>query len=148
MSNKNEIILESPPSQPGDDFWLEQGQKMVENSLENVKEGAKAIIKGLGLLKSVYLAILGFSGFIPAGIPFYHKFLYLLPLIIWLAALYLSLGVLLTRRCEINIFSPEEIRENYKEMLISKQKSLLGSYWALTGGLIVVILLMIFRVVS
>ena len=148
MSNKNDIILESPPSQSGDDFWLAQGQKMVEKSLDNVKEGAKALIQGLGLLKSIYLAILGFSGFMPAGEPFFIKSVYLLPLIIWLFALYLGLGVLLTERSEINLFSPEEIREDYNKTLLYKQKKLMNSYWALSGGLILVILLMIFRVGS
>ncbi len=146
MSNKNDIILESRPSQPGDDFWLAQGQKMVENSLDNVKEGAKAIIQGLGLLKSIYLAILGFSGFMPSGGPFIIKSVYLLPLIIWLFALYLSLGVLLTKRGEINLFSPEEIREDYNKTLLYKQQKLKNSFRALSGGLILVILLMIFRV--
>ena len=147
MSNKNEI-LQSPPSQPGDDFWLEQGQKLVENSLDNVKEGAKAIIQGLGLLKSVYLAILGFSGFIPAGEPFHIKSLYLLPLVLWLFALYLSLSVLLTKRSEIHLFSPEEIREDYNNTLLYKQKNLMNSFRALSVGLILVILLMIFRIGS
>ncbi|MBN1349381.1 hypothetical protein JXJ21_08225 [candidate division KSB1 bacterium] len=146
MSDKNEIILESPPSQPGDDFWLEQGQKMVEKSPENVKEAAKAIIQGLGLLQSIYLAILGFSGFMPPGEPFYIKAVFLLPLVLWLFALYLSLGVLLTEATKINLFSPEEIREDFNKTLLAKQKELMNSYWALSAGLFVVILLIIFRI--
>jgi hypothetical protein len=32
MAKKKEIIYDSAPSQPDDDFWLEQGRKMLGES--------------------------------------------------------------------------------------------------------------------
>ncbi len=73
MADTNDMIFDSAPSNPDDDFWLEQGKKMVQDSITAVREAAKALITGLGLMQSVYLGILGFAGFIPKSLPLTQK---------------------------------------------------------------------------
>jgi hypothetical protein len=145
MPNENEKIYDSPPSEPDDDFWLEQGKQMIEGSFEAVQEAAKALMTGLGLLQSIYLGILGFADYIPKTLSLPVKTIFLLPLVLWLLALHSCLQVMMTKRLDINLFSPDDIRSNYNQVLRDKQKHLKSGFWELTIGLIVAFLLLFFR---
>lgn len=145
MPENKEIIYESAESEPDDEFWLEQGKKMREESLCAVREAAKALITGLGLLKGIYLGILGFADYVPKEIPLSYKSLFIIPLFFWLIALYHSLEVMMTKRLDINLLSPDDIRQKSEKMLLEKHSSLQCSYWTLTIGVLIAILLLIFR---
>ena len=49
MADAHDIIFDSAPSNPDDDFWLEHGKKMVGDAITAVREAAKALLTGLGL---------------------------------------------------------------------------------------------------
>lgn len=74
MADANEHIFDSAPPSPDDNFWLEQGKKMVEDTIPAVREAAKALLTGLGLIQSLYLGLLGFADFIPKTFPLMLKF--------------------------------------------------------------------------
>jgi len=145
MASKKEIILDSAPSQPDDDFWLKQGRKMFEGSIDAVREAAKALMAGLELLLAVYFGILGFADFIPEEMPLVKKSLFLLPLLLWLIALYDTLRVMMTQRLDINLRSPDDVRKKSESALLEKQRNLQGAFWMLAIGLVVALLLLIFR---
>ena len=145
MPNENEKIYDSPPSEPDDDFWLEQGKKMIEGSFGAVQEATKSLMTGLGLLQSIYLGILGFADYIPKTLSLPVKTIFLLPLLFWLLALYSCLQVMMTKRLDITLFSPDDIRSNYNRVLRDKQKNLKSGFWELTIGLVVAFLLLFFR---
>jgi len=140
-----EKIYDSAPLQPYDNFWLEQGKKMIEGSLDAIWEAAKALITGLELLQAVYLGILGFSNFIPEKLPLPHKSLFIVPLLVWLIALYFSLEVMMTKRREINPYAPEEIAQKAEEILQEKQRQLQIAFWLLAVGLMLAMLLFALR---
>ena len=135
MKDKKEIIYDSADPDPNDEFWLEQGKKMVEGSLSALQDAAKSLITGLGLLKAFYIGILGFAEYIPKNMPIMYKSLFLIPLLFWLAALYSCLQVMMTRRLDIILCSPDDIRKKFTEVLLEKQSSLKWAYWLLTIGI-------------
>ena len=145
MAAKKEVIYDSPPSQPDDDFWLDQGRKMLDASLGAVRDAAKSLMTGLGLLKGIYLGILAFADFIPKSLPLLLKGLFILPLLCWLTALYCSLQVMMTQRLDLHLHSPEEIRQKSAAVLVDKQRHLQYAFRALSLGLIVAFLLLAFR---
>ncbi len=145
MTDNNEIIFDSPPSEPDDDFWLEQGRKLVEDSIPAVQDAAKSLMTGLGLLKGVYLAIIGFADFIPKAFPMTQKYLFILPLIFWLAGLFLSIRVMMTRRMSIFMHSPSDIREKIGQIIEDKQKKLQWAFWMTAIGVIAALWLLVFR---
>jgi len=140
-----EKIYDSAPLQPYDNFWLEQGKKMIDGSLDAIWEAAKSMITGLELLQAVYLGILGFSNFIPETLPLSHKSLFIVPLLVWLIALYFSLEVMMTKRREINPYAPEAIAQKAEEILQEKQRQLQIAFWLLAVGLTLAMLLFALR---
>ena len=131
-----EPILESGPSDPLDDFWLEQGRKMVQGSLPAQRAAAKALMTAIGLMNTVYLGILGFAELIPATTATYLKVLYVLPILLWLCALALCLAVMLTERIELNLHAPAEIRDTDQAILNRKQEQLKCAFLILTVALL------------
>ncbi|NIR49277.1 hypothetical protein GWO43_12335 [candidate division KSB1 bacterium] len=105
-------IHDSPAPEPDDNFWLEQGKKMMEESLSVVRKAAKAIMTGLGLLKAFYLGLPGFANFIPKQPCRWQKELFVVPLLLWLVSLYSALSVVITEPLRVNLRSPDNIATN------------------------------------
>jgi hypothetical protein len=145
METGHEVIYDSPPSEPDDDFWLDQGKKMVEGSLPALREAAKSFLTGLGVLQGIYLGILGFSEFIPKTMPLLQKSLFLIPLLCWLEALRHSLQVMMTQRLNIYFHSPDDIRKKSDSVLVEKQGKLQWAFWFLTLGLVAAFVLLVYR---
>lgn len=141
----DEIIYDSAESGPDDDFWLEQGKKLVEDSITAIREAAKALMTGLGLIQGIYLGILGFADFIPKSMPLLQKSVFILPLLFWLISLYDSLQVMMTQQFNIILYSPDDIREKSQQVLLYKQKKLKGAFLTLAIGLVLAFGLLIFR---
>ncbi len=140
-----EKIYDSAPPEPDDALWLEQGKKMVESSLTAVRDAAKAIMTGLGLLKSIYLGILGFADFIPEEPAVWLQGLFVAPLLLWLISLYSALGVMMTEQLSVNLHSPDDIRNQSEQVLRDKQAGLKSAFWWLTAGLMTAMVLLVFR---
>ncbi len=141
-----EKIYQSPPSEPGDDFWLDQGQKLFSGSINSVREAAKALMTGLSLLQGIYLGILGFADFIPKEAALLTKVWFILPLLLWLISTYFCLAVLMTESRHLNLRSPDEIRSDINEFLVSKQKTLMLSFWSMAAGLLFVLFLFLVKI--
>jgi hypothetical protein len=133
-------VYDSGSGRPDDEFWLAQGRKMVEDSLPAVREATKAMMTGLGALQGVYVAILGFGDYAKRMSPLAAA-VFALPLLAWLLALYSCLSVMKTREDTLNLYSPEEIRDNHERTLKEKQLHLMDAFWRLTIGLILAIAL-------
>ncbi len=145
MADENDLIFDSAPSNPDDDFWLEHGKKMVGDAITAVREAAKALLTGLGLMQSIYLGILGFADFIPKTLPLTQKVWFIIPPLFWLMAIYCSLRVMMTQRLDINLHAPEDIRDKSEHVLLAKQNGLHWAFWTLTIGLVAAFALLIMR---
>ena len=138
-------IYDSPASEPDDAFWLEQGRKMVAESLASVREAAKAFITGLQVIVAIYLGILGFAQFVPETITTLQRVLFVGPLVFWLIALYFCISVMMTSRIEVLLDSPSDIREQSSAVLEEKQGQLLKAFGFLAAGLLLVVVLLLLR---
>ena len=145
MPKKNVNIIDSPPSEPDDDFWIEQGRGLVKGSLSALLDASKSLMTGLGMLQGIYLGILGFAEYVPKTMPNIFKFLFALPFLFWLFALYKCLQILMTKKFKLHLNSPDEIRETYENILKDKQEKLTQAFWTLASGLIMAVLLFGFR---
>ncbi len=144
-TDNEEIIYESPPSEPDYDLWLEHGRKMVNEAPATIRSAAGSLMTGLGALQGIYLGILGFAKFIPEDIAVIKKFVFITPMIPWMIALYHCLQVMMTSLSQVNLNSPGEIRRQYEEWVTEKQRGLELAFWWMLAGLIAAILLVIFR---
>ncbi len=145
MPEEQDLIYDSPASEPDDAFWLEQGRKMVAESLASVREAAKAFITGLQVIVAIYLGILGFAQFVPESFSIFQKVLFVLPLVCWLIALYFCISVMMTSRIGVFLDSPSDIREQSSVMLEEKQGQLHKAFGFLAVGLLLVVVLLILR---
>lgn len=118
---------------------------MLTGSLPTVRAAANALITALGVLEGIYLGMLGFADFIPAELEFGRKALFFAPLLLWLVALYFCLEVVMTRRLEVNLHSPSDIRDQSTSLLLEKQRYLAGAFGLLGIGLVAAFGLLIFR---
>jgi hypothetical protein len=144
-SEPEEIIYDSEPSKPNDDFWLEQGRRLLTESFAAVSAAANSLMTALGVLQGIYLGILGFAKFIPEEWSVTRKAVFILPLLLWLVALYLSLQVAMTRKVEVYFHSPDDIRQKSNQLLKEKQRRLEWAFWLLTLGLLTAFGLLLWR---
>ncbi len=141
----DEPVYESPDSEPDDDFWLEQGRKMLTESLASVRNAANSLTTALGALQGIYLGILGFAKFVPEDFTLMKKAAFITPLLPWMIALYFCLQVSMTKAAALNLNSPTDIRDHHAKYLIQKQRYLEYAFWCLVIGLGLAIALIVFR---
>ncbi|MDZ7319971.1 MAG: hypothetical protein ONB11_12490 [candidate division KSB1 bacterium] len=139
MSDSSEKIYSSPPSEIDDDLWLEEGKRMVMESLPAVRSAANALITALGVLQGIYLVILGFGKPLPLYPSIFDKVLLIMPLLLWLGSFYLCIRVIMTRKLAVFISSPSDIRAKSVQMLLRKQRQLQLAFWLMTAGLLLTI---------
>lgn len=145
MSENNEKIFDSSPSDPDDEFWLEHGRQMVTESLPAVRSAANALIMAVGVMEAIYMGLLGFGDFIPPTLPFTQKIIFALPMLIWLGSIYCCIGVVMTRELQINLYAPEDIKQQATDFVLEKQRQLKWGFWLLVGGLVAAFVLFVVR---
>jgi hypothetical protein len=143
---KNEEIFESAPSEPDDEFWLEQGTKMIADSIPSIRSAADSVIKALGALQSVWLGILGFAKIIPESWPVLSKAFFVVPFLFWMPAMYFCVQIMATQLLNINPNSPSDIREQTTQLVIEKQVQLEKALLYLFLGIIAAFVLVVIRV--
>ena len=144
-SENNEIIYDSPASDPEDDFWLEHGRQMVTESLGAVRSAANAVIAALGVIQAFYLGIMGFSDFIPEDSSIMLKMLFFIPLLLWLVSLYFCVGVVMTGKLKVFLLSPEDIKQKSLNFTLEKQRLLKWGFGFLAAGLVAAFVLFVVR---
>ncbi|MGE0884776.1 MAG: hypothetical protein AB7P14_14625 [Blastocatellales bacterium] len=135
---------DSPPTPPDADLWLEYGRKLVNDAPASLRGAATSLMTGLGALQGIYLGILGFTK-LAENTDKTVKLLLIVPLVVWMLALYHCLKVLMTNVSEVHLNSPSDLREDYARMIAEKQHLLTVAFWLMLGGLTVAIALVVFR---
>jgi len=143
--NQTETIYYSPASETDDELWLAHGAKMLEDSMPAIRSAASELLKGLGMLQTVYLGILGFAKFIPEHMEVYNKALFILPIVPWVIAIYYCLRVMKTEIIDINLRSPSDIREKATELFAEKQRYLDTAFALLIAGIVFSFAMVVFR---
>ncbi len=143
---QTERVFESGQSEPLDDFWLEQGKKLMEGTIPAIGEAASSLIKAIGLLKGIHLGILGFGGFVPKDAAMAYKFLFIVPLLLWLTGLYFAIKTLMTERFTMNPNSPDDIKKTCHRIAGEKQKKLNIAFWCTSVGVVLAVILVLFHI--
>lgn len=138
-------IYESAPVASDDDFWLEQGNKLLAESVNSVRSAATELLKAAGLLRGIYLGILGFAELVPKTLAPALKALFVLPVVPLVVTIYLCLRVLMTESLTVNPHSPSEIRKALTTLANQKQKKLKRAFAAMSVGLLLALGLLVFK---
>ena len=145
QSNQAGIIYQSAPSEPDDDFWLEQANKLIVESLPALRAAAGSLMTGLGALQGIYLGMLGFAKFVPDTAALWAKTLFIVPLLFWMTGLYQCLKVVKTEELRLFRHSPADIRQKLCKLAKEKQGALDRAFFWMLGGLITAFILVAFR---
>jgi hypothetical protein len=145
MLDEQQGYYGASPTNVEQDFWLEQGKRILPDYITAIRAAAKALIPVLGLLQAAYIAVLGFSQCTPRSMPMVQKSLFMTPPLFWLAALYYCLRVLMFERYDINLRSPSDIRKKSEYILEDKHDNVQWAYWLLLTGVVDAALLLVFR---
>jgi hypothetical protein len=146
IAEGGETVYDSAPSETDDDLWLAHGTKMLEDSVPGLRSAASELLKALGMLMTVYLAVLGFAKFIPENMEVYNKALFSVPIVPWVIAAYFCLRVMKTEIFKVNLRSPSDIREISSALLEDKQRYLEIAFALLAAGIVLAFVMIIFRV--
>jgi hypothetical protein len=147
VPENDEMIFDSSRDDPEHLFWLEQGRKMLTDSvsLSTVRSSATSMMTGLGAMQAIYIGVLGFADFIPKEMQLHTKWFFAAPPILWMMALYLCLKVLKTEGMEVRLKAPNEIRDRLQELVRDKQHDLDIAFWLFLAGLLSAVLLLVWR---
>lgn len=140
-----ENVYQSPDSMPDDDLWLEQGRAMVKESLTSVRSASTSLMTGLGVLQGIYLGILGFAKLVPEESPLLLKFFFVIPLLAWMIAIYHCLDVMRTELMNVNLNSPDDIKNHLTQLVTAKQGALQAAFFWLFGGMVAAGTLVVLR---
>jgi len=130
-----EKIYRSAPPEPDDDFWLQEGKRMVTESLASVRHAANSLTASLGILQSFYLGIFSFGK--PARGCWWEKAFFAAPMILWLLALYFCLAIVMTKKFPVFTHSPSDIRDKTLQLVAQKQTQLQWAFALLAAGLLI-----------
>ena len=144
MADKEEKIYRSPDSEPDDAFWLEMGKKMVEESLPAIRAAAIHMITGIWVMEGIYLGILGFTKLPAKSLNLPMKILLIVPLLLWIIALFGGVRVLKTHEMQVYLHSPDDIRKKAAASLKEKQRYLNQAFWTLAAGVFLAVILILF----
>jgi hypothetical protein len=116
----DEIAEDAPifPSEPNP-FWMENAKKLVGESISTIEDVAKQIIVVTSLLEGLYFHAITFSdlrGTLSGGI----VWVYLAPIVLWLASLFFAMWTLLPEEHEININSISSSKEAFEKIVSEK----------------------------
>jgi hypothetical protein len=100
-------------------FWKENAKKLVGESVSTIESVAKQIIVVTCLLEGLYFHAITFSdlrGSLSGGM----VWVYLAPIVLWLASLFFAMWTLLPEEHEININSSRSSKEAFEKMVSEK----------------------------
>ncbi len=126
-------------------FWLEQGKKYVDKSIDVIESAGKQIMATLTTVNGIYLAAITFSDLMKTSLGIWYKILFLAPFIFWLVAIFFVVRVFKTQKYHVVLISPDSIRAFYGKVVSHKQRQLDRSFAFLVAGIICVIIAMVVR---
>ncbi len=129
-----------------DEFWLEQGKEFVKSSIPAIQDAGKHLITMLTTMQGIYLAAVAYSEIMKTvgTFPKWQYFVLVLPLLIWLGALYFALNIFRTKGYEIHLNAPDEIKRKLDEIASFKQNNLNRTYYLIVFGFLVAVFNIVF----
>jgi hypothetical protein len=107
-------------------LWKENARKLVGESITTIEAVAKQIIIVTGLLEGLYFHAITFfdlKGYLSGEM----VWVYLSPIVLWLASLFFAMWTLLPQAQEININSSRSSKETFEDIVARKHLRLMIS---------------------
>ncbi len=121
-------LAEEPPlvAVEPNPFWKENARKLVAESISTIEAVAKHIIVVAGLLEGLYFHAIAFSD-LKASLSGGMVWVYLSPIVLWLASLFFAMWTLSPQAQEININSSRSSKETFEDIVARKHLRLMIS---------------------
>lgn len=112
----DELPVIPPEANP---FWKESAKKLVGESISAIEDVAKQIIVVTSLLEGLYFHAIAFSD-LRGTMMGVLIWVYLAPIVLWMAGLFFAMWTLLPEAHEININSTRSSKEAFEEIVNEK----------------------------
>ena len=121
-------VAEEPPivEVEPNPFWKENARKLVGESISTIEAVAKQIIVVTGLLEGLYFHAITFSD-LKGSLGGEMIWVYLSPIVLWLASLFFAMWTLSPQAQEININSSRSSKETFEDIVARKHLRLMVS---------------------
>jgi len=138
-------ILQSSVLTDEEKFWLEQGKKYVDKSIDAIEAAGKQLLAMLTTVNGIYLAAVTFSDLMKTSLEFAYRILFIAPFLLWLAAIFFAMRLFKTQKHQVVLISPDDIKKFYQRVVSHKQSQLNWCFVFLVGGLVVVMIALLLR---
>lgn len=132
-----------PPS-PGQAFFLQKYREMKSSSPDKHDELAKSFITTVGMLTTMYFAVVTFSKILTKASWF--KLIALTPILLWLSAILFALLALLPERYTVLKDAPASVEQFLEEVTAHKHKCVRYCGWLTFTGLVVLMVTLVLYV--
>lgn len=104
-------------------FWKENAKKLISESISTIESVAKQIIVVTSLLEGLYFHAITFSN-LRGSLSDSMLWIYLSPLLLWLASLFFAMWTLSPKAHDININSSRDSKETFENIASVKHLKL------------------------
>lgn len=118
MNSEPPVVIPEP-----DPFWREKAKELVSESISTIEEVAKQLIAVTSLLEGIYFHAITFSDIKPVLSP-WSAVVYLSPIFLWLGSLVFAVLTLSPKTYKINIYSSDDSKERFEEIVSKKHGTL------------------------
>jgi len=122
-------------------FFLQKYREMKSNSPDKHDGLAKSFITTVGMLTTIYFAVVTFSKILTR--PGWFKFIALMPILLWLFAVISALIALLPRRYTVLKDVPVSVEKFLEEVTEHKYKCVRYCGWLIFAGLVLLMVTLV-----
>jgi len=117
--------------------WLELMDAARKDSLRAIEEAAKQLIGLDGLISGIYFGAFAFTDL--SGLQDASHFIFMAPVVLWLASLVAAVLALTPRAYAYNPHSPDEARDTYNQLVAMKDRRLKIALWIFVASIVALV---------
>jgi hypothetical protein len=114
MNSEPPVVIPEP-----DPFWREKAKEIVSESISTIEGVAKQLIAVNSILEGIYFHAITFSDVKPVLTP-WSTVMYLMPIFLWLGSLVFAVLTLSPKTYTINIYSSQDSKERFEDIVARK----------------------------
>ena len=118
MNSEPPVVIPEP-----DPFWREKAKELVSESISTMEGVAKQLIAVNSILEGIYFHAMTFSNVKPV-LTSWSAVIYLSPIFLWLGSLVFAVLTLSPKAYKINIYSSQDSKERFEEIVSKKHRML------------------------
>jgi hypothetical protein len=136
MNSEPPVVIPEP-----DPFWREKAKELVSESVSTIEGVAKQLIAVNSILEGIYFHAVTFSEVKPVLTP-WSAVMYLAPVFLWLGSLVFAVLTLSPKAYTINIYSSQDSKERFEDIVARKHGMLRVSEAFLIASFIALVIVL------